>query len=146
VLGVVSAPALHRRWWGAIGVGAFVNGNPIHVSEIDRIDEAQVCVTFSDGWDALGLTGRLVELQQQAWRARGFGDFWQHMLVAEGAAEIAVDAIGVQVYDLAAVQAVVEAAGGTFTDRHGDRVIDTGSAISSNGRLHDQVILRLGSD
>lgn len=143
VLGVVSAPALHRRWWGGLELGAFVNGNPIRVSTIDSVAEAQVCVTFSDGWDDLGLTGQLVELQQRAWRARGFGDFWQHMLVAEGAAEIAVDAIGVQVYDLAAVQAVVEAAGGTFTDRHGDRVIDTGSAVSSNGLLHDEVISSL---
>lgn len=143
VLGVVSAPALGRRWWGALDQGAFVNGNPIRVSTIDTLDDAQVCVTFNEGWDDLGLTPRLVELQQAAWRARGFGDFWQHMLVAEGAAEIAVDAIGVQVYDLAAVQAVVEAAGGTFTDRTGARTISTGSAVSSNGLLHDRVITAL---
>lgn len=140
VLGVVSAPALGRRWWGGLELGAWVNGSPIHVSAIDSLDEAQVCVTFSRGWDELGLTPALVRLQQAAWRARGFGDFWQHMLVAEGAAEIAIDAIGVEVYDLAAVQAVVEAAGGTFTDRMGERRIDTKSAVSSNGRLHQVAI------
>lgn len=143
VLGVVSCPAMQRRWWGGLELGAFVNGAPIRVSAIDRLEDAQVCVTFSAGWDELGLTPALVRLQQDAWRARGFGDFWQHMLVAEGAAEIAVDAIGVEVYDLAAVQAVVEAAGGTFTDRAGERRIDTKSAVSSNGHLHDVVISRL---
>jgi histidinol-phosphatase len=140
VLGVVSAPALGRRWWGGLELGAWVNGSPIRVSAVDSLDEAQVCVTFSRGWDELGLTPALVRLQQAAWRARGFGDFWQHMLVAEGAAEIAIDAIGVEVYDLAAVQAVVEAAGGTFTDRMGERRIDTKSAVSSNGHLHQVAI------
>src|SRR5262249_45271353 len=80
VVGVVSAPAMNRRWWAAQGCGAFVNGQPMHVSSIDTIEDAQVCVTFSLGWDALGLTPRLVALQQAAYRARGFGDFWQHML------------------------------------------------------------------
>ncbi|HRE03535.1 MAG TPA: inositol monophosphatase family protein, partial [Ilumatobacteraceae bacterium] len=99
VLGLVSAPAMGRRWWAASGHGAFVNGRPIRVSGIDALDDAQVCVTFNRGWDLLGLTPRLVALQQQAYRARGFGDFWQHMLVAEGAVEVAVDAVGVQPYD-----------------------------------------------
>ena len=98
--------------------------------------EAQVSVTFNSGWDDLGLTPELVQLQQTAYRARGFGDFWQHMLVAEGAMEIAVDAIGVQPYDLAAPQVVVEQAGGTWTDRHGERTFEHDSAISSNGHLH----------
>jgi len=143
VVGVVSAPALGHRWWASRGAGAFVDGRPIHVSTIDSLDAAQVSVTFSSGWDDLGLTPRLVELQQAAWRARGFGDFWQHMLVAEGAVEIGIDAIGVQTYDLAAVQIVVEEAGGTFTDRTGRRGYDGGSAVSSNGLLHPEVLSRL---
>jgi histidinol-phosphatase len=136
VAGMVSAPSMGRRWWAARGTGAFVNGQPIRVSAIDALDAAQVCVTFSSGWDALGLTDRLVKLQQAAYRARGFGDFWQHMLVAEGAVEIAVDAIGLQPYDLAAVQVVVEEAGGAWTDRLGVRTYESDSAISSNGHLH----------
>jgi histidinol-phosphatase len=144
VVGVVSAPSLGRRWWAARGAGAFVNGAGIRVSSVSTLSEAQVCVTFNRGWDDLGLTSCLVALQQDAWRARGFGDFWQHMLVAEGAAEIAVDAIGLQPYDLAAVQVVVEEAGGTFTDRLGVRGYESDSAISSNGLLHDEVIGRLG--
>ena len=140
VMGIVSAPALARRWWAGVGLGAFVNGLPIRVSEIDDVADAQLCVTYSRGWDDLGLTGRLVSLQQAAYRARGYGDFWQHMLVAEGAVDIAIDAIGVQPYDLAAVQVVVEQAGGTFTDRLGERTFEHDSAVSSNGLLHAEVI------
>jgi histidinol-phosphatase len=78
----------------------------------------------------------LMDLQRQAYRSRGFGDFWQHMLVAEGAVDLAVDAVGLMPYDLAAVMVVVEEAGGTFTDRHGVRTFTSDTAISSNGLLH----------
>jgi len=137
VVGVVSAPAMNRRWWAAHGLGAFADGRECHVSKVSRLDEAQVSVTFSKGWDSLELTDKLVQLQQQAYRARGFGDFWQHMLVAEGAIDLAIDAVGVQSYDLAAVMVVVEEAGGTFTDRKGVRTFESDTAISSNGLLHD---------
>jgi histidinol-phosphatase len=137
VVGVVSAPAMGRRWWAARGLGAFADGRRIHVSDVADIAEAQVSVTFAKGWDELGLTGELVKLQQTAFRARGFGDFWQHMLVAEGAVDLAVDAVGLQEYDLAAVMVVVEEAGGTFTDRHGVRTYSSDTAVSSNGRLHE---------
>ncbi|MCU1391954.1 MAG: hisN [Ilumatobacteraceae bacterium] len=136
VVGVVSAPAMQRRWWAAAGIGSFVNGMPIRVSTIDSLTDGQVCITYSPGWDTVGKTQQLVALQQAAYRTRGFGDFWQHMLVAEGAVEIAVDAIGVQPYDLAAPQVVVEQAGGTWTDRHGERTFEHDSAVSSNGLLH----------
>jgi histidinol-phosphatase len=137
VVGVVSAPALGgRRWWGAQGMGSFADGRPCRVSTVDEIGEAQVSVTFSAGWDELGLTDELVRLQQRARRARGFGDFWQHVLVAEGAVDLAVDAVGVAPYDLAALMVIVEEAGGTFTDRHGRRGFEHDTAISSNGRLH----------
>lgn len=143
-VGVVAAAAWDRRWWAARGHGAFVNGRPIHVSDIRDVADAQVSVTFNEGWDALGLTPALVDLQQHAGRARGFGDFWQHMLVAEGAVDLAVDAVGLQSYDVAALQVIVEEAGGMFTDRHGERHLDTGTAVSSNGHLHHEAITRLG--
>jgi histidinol-phosphatase len=139
VLGVVSAPALARRWWAASGLGAFADGRECHVSTVAQLDEAQICVTYSSGWDEAGLTGHLVSLQQSAYRARGFGDFWQHMLVAEGAIDLAIDAIGLAPYDLAAVMVVVEEAGGTFTDRHGERTYLNDSAVSSNGLLHHHI-------
>jgi histidinol-phosphatase len=147
VLGVVSAPALGFRWWGGVGLGAHMSARgterPISVSSVDALADAQVCVTHSSGWDRLGLTDRLVTLQQQARRSRGLGDFWQHMLVAEGAMDVAVDAVGVAPYDLAAIQPIVEAAGGTFTDRHGERTHLHDTAVSSNGLLHGEVIALL---
>ncbi len=139
VVGVVSAPALNRRWWAGRGLGAFADGRACRVSSVAHLEQAQVCVTFSAGWDQAGLTDKLVALLQKAYRARGFGDFWQHMLVAEGAIDLAIDAIGLAPYDLAAVMVVVEEAGGTFTDRHGERTYLNDSAVSSNGLLHHHI-------
>ncbi|MFT4865648.1 MAG: histidinol-phosphatase [Ilumatobacter sp.] len=148
VLGVVSAPALGFRWWGGVGLGAHVQSHTaatrsMAVSAIDTLAEAQVSVTHSAGWDRLGKTDRLITLQQQARRSRGMGDFWQHMLVAEGAIDVAVDAVGVAAYDLAAIKPIVEAAGGTFTDRLGKATYEHDTAVSSNGHLHDAVIALL---
>jgi histidinol-phosphatase len=143
VLGVVAAPALGRRWAAARGLGATADGRPISVSTVERLDEAQVSITFSSGWEELGRTDALVDLLMCAQRTRGFGDFWQHMLVAEGAIDLAVDAVGLQPYDIAALQVIVEEAGGVITDRNGERRIDTGTAVSSNGRLHDEAVSRL---
>lgn len=140
VMGVVSAPALSRRWWAAKDLGAFADGRRISVSTVDEVSAAQVSITFNDGWDRAGLTGALVDLQRRAYRARGFGDFWQHMLVAEGCIDIAVDAIGLGAYDNAAIQIIVEEAGGRHTDRFGVRDYRQDSAISSNGVLHTSVI------
>jgi histidinol-phosphatase len=142
-VGVVSAPALARRWWAASGGGSFANGRRCRVSDVSSLADAQVCVTFNDGWDHLGLTSNLVALLQQARRARGFGDFWQHCLVAEGAVDVAVDAVGVKPHDIAAVRLIVEEAGGTFTDRFGAATHESDTAVSSNGRLHDAVIAAL---
>jgi len=139
VVGVVSAPALGRRWSAARGLGAFAGERACRVSTVAELDEAQVSITFSEGWDDAGRTGDLVELAQKAYRARGFGDFWQHMLVAEGAIDLAVDAVGLAPYDLAAVMVIVEEAGGTFTDRHGERTYLNDSAVSSNGLLHHHI-------
>ena len=143
VAAAVSAPALGARWWAARGAGTFVDGRRCQVSSVDRLTDAQVSVTFSSGWDELGLTPALVELAGEARRVRGFGDFWQHALVAEGALDVAVDAVGVAPYDIAAVRLLVEEAGGTLTDRHGVPSHDRGTAISTNGVLHAEVLRRL---
>ena len=144
VVGVVSAPALGRRWWAARGLGSFADGRRCQVSDISDIADAQLCVTFSPGWEELGLLERLVQLLSSARRARGFGDFWQHCLVAEGAVDVAIDAVGLKPYDLAAVKIVVEEAGGMFTDRHGVATHEHDTAISSNGLLHAAVVQALG--
>jgi histidinol-phosphatase len=143
VVAVVSAPALGRRWWAARGLGAFADGARCQVSGVADLAEAQVSITLNVGWDALGRTDALVELGRTARRVRGFGDFWQHCLVAEGAIDVAVDAVGVSAYDLAAPRLVVEEAGGRFTDRHGEATHAHDTAVSTNGILHPQVLARL---
>jgi histidinol-phosphatase len=130
-LGVVSAPALHRRWWAAHGEGAFADGERISVSAIERVEEAVL---------SFALDGPLPDIAFRAWHARGFGDFWAHMLVAEGVVDGAVDAVGVATWDLAAVLVVVEEAGGRFSDFAGQPRFDSGSAVTSNGLLHDDLL------
>ena len=142
VVGVVSAPALGRRWWAAYGFGAFADGSACRVSTVSQLDEAQVSVTFSRGWDEAGLTHALVSLAQGAYRARGFGDFWQHMLVAEGAIDLAIDAI-VSLWDIAALVPIVEEAGGRWSTTDGRRDVNGNSFVCTNGLLHDTVIAAL---
>ena len=133
-LGVVSAPALGRRWWAERGAGAFANGEPIRVSSVDRVEDAVLSFAIED---------QVPELARRAWHARGFGDFWAHMLVAEGAVDGAIDAEGVSEWDLAAVQVIVEESGGRFSDASGESRIDAGTAISSNVVLHDALLAAL---
>jgi histidinol-phosphatase len=147
VMGVVSAPALGRRWWGGLGLGAtmsvFGDERPIVVSTVDDLAEAQISITHHAGWDELGLTEALLGLQRRARRSRGIGDFWQHLLVAEGAMDVAIDAVGLAPYDIAAVKPIVEAAGGSLTDRLGEATHEHDTAISTNRLLHDAVLAEL---
>jgi histidinol-phosphatase len=142
-LGVVSAPAMRFRWWATTGGGAFFNGTRIYASSTATVSEAHVSTTPNAGWQAVGGIPKLVQLQTDALRARGFGDFWQHMLVAQGAIDVAVDVIGLQPYDNAAIYPIVQEAGGTITDRFGNADWQADSSVSSNGVLHAEVIARL---
>jgi histidinol-phosphatase len=143
VLAVVSAPALGKRWWAVRGRGAFADGRPIHVSRVAELADAQLLWSGIEDWDAVGRSDALLGLARACWRSRGVGDFWQYMLVAEGAAEIALDPI-VSVWDLAAPQLIVEEAGGRFTDLGGEPRPDGGSGIATNGPLHDAALELLG--
>jgi len=133
-VGAVSAPALERRWWAERGAGAFADGVPMRVSRVERVEFAVLSFAFE---------GPLPEVAHRAWHARGFGDFWAHMLVAEGAVDGAVDAEGIREWDLAAVQVIVEEAGGRFSDLSGAARIDGGTAVTSNGLLHDELLRAL---
>jgi histidinol-phosphatase len=138
--GVISAPALsRRRWWAGRGEGAFADDHPIHVSEVSRLEDAQVLFGGLKAWKKTGFLDRLVDLVLRSWRGRGFGDFWMHMLVAEGAADVAAEP-EVSLWDLAAVKLIVEEAGGRFTDLSGRVTPSGGSALSTNGHLHDEVL------
>jgi histidinol-phosphatase len=135
-LGVVSAPALGHRWWARRQEGAFADGHRINVSGVERVEDAVL---------SFALDRALPEIALRAWHARGFGDFWAHMLVAEGVVDGAVDAHGVAEWDLAAVKVIVEEAGGRFSDFAGDARFDSGSAVTSNGLLHDELLAALNS-
>jgi histidinol-phosphatase len=139
VVGVVSAPALGRRWWAAEGLGAFADGRAIRVSGVGDLGDAMLSYDNVVGFDALGMTGRVLDLERRTYRSRGLGDFWSHVLVAEGAVDVAVEP-EVALWDVAGIQVIVEEAGGRFTDLSGVARPDGGSAVSTNGVLHDQVL------
>ncbi len=145
VVGVISAPALQRRWWAGRGEGAFTSfggrARRISVSGVD--DVASASLTYSDlttGW--YELRPRFLELTDEVWRVRGYGDFWSYCLVAEGAVDIAVEP-EVKLWDLAPLDILVREAGGTFTDLAGRPGPHGGSAVATNGLLHEAVLARL---
>jgi histidinol-phosphatase len=122
-VGVVSAPALGRRWWARRGDGAYGDGARLRVSEVARVEDSVVVYAEANA--------RTLPLAGRAWHARGLGDFWLHMLVAEGAADAGVDE-ATALWDVAAVRVVVEEAGG--------RCELAGGLVSTNGRLHEEVL------
>jgi histidinol-phosphatase len=138
-VGVASAPALGRRWWAARGAGAFADGVPLRVSRVARLEDAQLGHSSVSSWTGSGRLERFLELERRCWRGRGFGDFWTHMMVAEGAVDVAAEP-EVSLWDVAAVQVIVEEAGGRFTNLAGVPRPDGGSAVSTNGLLHDEVL------
>ncbi len=138
-VGVVSAPALKRRWWASRGDGAFVNGEQINVSAVEDLGDAQLSINSLLDFDKHGFAEGGRRLSEACWRTRGFGDFWSHVLVAEGGVDISAEPV-VSAWDLAALQVIVEEAGGRFTDFSGVATYEGGSAISTNGLLHDEVV------
>jgi histidinol-phosphatase len=139
VVGVVSAPALTTRWDAVVGGPARQDGRDIRVSDCRRIEAAEVAFGGLDVFAAEQRLGLVAALSGRAARIRGYGDFWNHCLVAAGSTDVALEA-EVKVWDLAAVKCVVEGAGGTFTDLDGVATASGGSAISSNGHLHAEVL------
>lgn len=142
VLGVVSAPALGSRWDGLRGGPARQDGREIRVRTTTALDQAQVSFGGLGYFLASGRGAAVTALVAATARQRGFGDFWQHCLVASGVLDLALEA-QVSLWDLAAVRAIVEAAGGRFSDLAGRPTAAGGSALSSNGHLHDEVLALL---
>ena len=147
VVGVVSAPALGRRWWASAGQGAFSSfggsTRPISVSGVDDLGSASL--SFSDlttGWEQR--RSRFIDFTDAVWRVRGYGDFWSYCLVAEGAIDIAVEP-EVKLWDLAPLDILVREAGGRFTNLAAEPGPHGGSAVATNGLLHDAVLSRLSA-
>ncbi|MEJ2885336.1 histidinol-phosphatase [Actinomycetospora aeridis] len=146
VVGVVSAPALGRRWWAAAGLGAHtsdpargVGDGTLGVSGIGALEDAYASTTDLDHWRTLGRQDQWLALTRACWESRAFGDFWHHCLVAEGVLDVAVEPEA-NTWDLAAAQILVEEAGGRLTDLTGAARPDGGDSLTTNGRLHDAAL------
>ena len=147
VVGVVSAPALARRWWAATGLGAFAatgdgDSRRLAVSAVDRLASSSLAFSSLSGWAERGVRERFVELTDEVWRVRGYGDFWNYCLVAEGAVDIAAEP-EVSLWDLAPLDVLVREAGGRFTSLDGADGPAGGSAVATNALLHDEVLAAL---
>lgn len=143
VLGMVSAPALQRRWWAAKGLGAYTgrnfrNARKLQVSKISQLEDASFSYASLDKWQEYGKLRAMLRLCQQSWRTRGYGDFWSYMLVAEGAVDFAAEP-KLALYDMAALVPIITEAGGSFTDLAGNPGPWGGNALVSNGLLHQQI-------
>ncbi len=144
VVGVVSAPSLYRRWWAGAGHGAFVRvageaPRPLSVSSVPDVETASLSFSSLAGWAALDLRDRFIELSDAVWRVRAFGDFLSYCLLAEGAVDIAAEP-EVSLWDVAAIDVLVREAGGRFTSLDGTAGPHGGSALATNGLLHEAVL------
>ncbi|GLZ35666.1 histidinol-phosphatase [Lentzea sp. NBRC 105346] len=143
VVGVVSAPALGRRWWASAGGGAFMSDGSgerrISVSGVRSLEDAYLSTTHLGSWVEYHSREAYLRLVDACWENRAFGDFYQHCLVAEGAIDLAAEAI-VNPWDVAPFQVLVTEAGGTFTDLSGVAAYDRGNALTSNGLVHSAAL------
>lgn len=145
--GVLSAPALDERWWAHRGGGAWARNRGeaprrIHVSGVTALGDSQILYGSGRDIAASGKAPGFDNLLQDVWRERGFGDFWGYALIAEGAAEAMVE-VELSTWDAAAPMVLVEEAGGRATDLAGERRIDSGTFLTSNGHLHETIRGRL---
>lgn len=147
VIGLVAAPALGRRWWAALGSGAWAgrsltSAKQIHVSGVTRVEDASLSLSSVTSWAASGRQEQVLGLARSCWRERSFGDFWSYMLLAEGSVDIAAEP-ELALHDMAALVPIVTEAGGRFTSLDGVDGPFGGNAVATNGHLHDEVLHRL---
>jgi histidinol-phosphatase len=142
-IGVVSAPAMGRRWFATLGGGAWLRDprgeRRIAVSRIADLADAQIVFSTLRGLEEAGMGEGLRRITNRAWRDRGFGDFWGHMLVAQGAGETMIE-YGVKPWDMAAPSLIVTEAGGRMTDLAGTPSWTAANVLTSNGLLHDELL------
>ncbi|ASR54036.1 inositol monophosphatase family protein [Cellulomonas sp. PSBB021] len=147
VVGLVSAPALGRRWWAAKGSGAWSGrslsqATQLHVSRVDRLEDASFSYSSLTGWEDVDRLPQVLDLMRTVWRTRAYGDFWSYVLVAEGAVDVAAEP-ELALHDMAALVPIVSEAGGRFTSVSGVPGPFGGNALVTNGLLHDEVVARL---
>jgi histidinol-phosphatase len=148
VVGLVSAPALGRRWWASQGAGAFTgrslaSATRLRVSRVSKIQDASFAYSSLGGWEEQGRFDGFLDLTRACWRTRGYGDFWPYMMVAEGSVDICAEP-ELSLWDTAAPSVVVAEAGGRFTSLDGEPGPGGGNAAASNGLLHEELLGYLG--
>lgn len=148
VVGVVSAPALGRRWWAAEGLGAYTgrslsSASRLRVSRVSALRDASFAYSSLSGWEERGKLAGFLDLTRACWRTRGYGDFWSYMMVAEGSVDICAEP-ELSLWDMAACAVVVQEAGGRFTGLDGVPGPHSGNAAASNGLLHEELLQYLG--
>jgi histidinol-phosphatase len=148
VVGVVSAPALGRRWWAAKGTGAYTgrslsSATRLHVSNVRDLSDASFSYSSLSGWEEQGRLDGFMDLTRDVWRTRAYGDFWSYMMVAEGSVDICAEP-ELSLWDMAACEVVVREAGGRFTSLDGVPGPYGGNAAASNGLLHEDLLGYLG--
>lgn len=144
VVGLVSAPALGRRWWASLGGGAYTgrslsSATRLNVSRVGRIEDASFAYSSLSGWEEQGRLGGFLDLTRACWRTRGYGDFWPYMMVAEGSVDICAEP-ELALWDMAAPSVVVAEAGGRFTSLDGVPGPGGANAAASNGLLHEELL------
>jgi histidinol-phosphatase len=144
VVGLVSAPALGRRWWAAKGHGAFSgrslsSASRLHVSGVSKLTDSSFAYSSLTGWEDQGLLGGFLDLTREVWRTRAYGDFWPYMMVAEGSVDICAEP-ELSLWDMAANAIIVTEAGGAFTGLDGSPGPHSGNAAASNGLLHEELL------
>ncbi|MEZ5097232.1 MAG: inositol monophosphatase family protein [Nocardioides sp.] len=149
VVGLVSAPALQRRWWASTGNGAWTGKSLLkaqrcQVSDVRRLEDASLAYASLSGWEERDQLDDFLALMRRCWRTRGYGDFWSYMLLAEGAVDLAAEP-ALATYDMAALDVIVREAGGRFTSLAGEDGPFGGNALASNGHLHEAALAFLGS-
>jgi histidinol-phosphatase len=147
VVGLVSAPALGRRWWAAAGTGAWTgrslsSARRIQVSRVERLEDASLSYSSLGGWEAKKRGEQFLGLTRSVWRSRAYGDFWSYMLVAEGAVDIACEP-DLAIWDMAALVPIVVEAGGRFSSLDGVDGPLGADALATNGLLHEDVLSAL---
>ncbi len=144
VVGVVSAPALGRRWWAAAGTGAYTgrslsSARQLGVSAVDHLADASLSYSSLSGWETRGLLPGFLDLTRRCWRTRAYGDFWSYMMLAEGAVDLACEP-ELALHDMAALVPIVTEAGGRFTGLDGTDGPWGADAVATNGALHEETL------
>lgn len=144
MVGVVSAPALGRRWWAAKGHGAYTgrslsSASRLRVSRVSELSDASFAYSSLTGWEERGHLNGFLDLTREVWRTRAYGDFWPYMMVAEGSVDLCAEP-ELSLWDMAATAIVVTEAGGTFTGLDGRPGPHSGNAAASNGLLHEELL------